>query len=349
MNKDKYIIMTAEAKGSFQDRLGLLYLKLGAYLDVEKTERRTLQYCKVFLSDSQNQWGELKSSPLYTEILGTTRLAVVEQPPLDGSKIALLIKTSERESNAFFHSLRLTEEEAKGRSSYEQTHLLFDKYLHLLAAEQGADTLTLERNCVRTWIYVAGIDVNYQGVVEARNDVFAQHGLTADTHFIASTGIGGATPVRHALVAIDFLTVPGIKEEDKKYLKALDHLNPTHEYGVAFERGTRLSLPQQQLFFISGTASIDCHGKVVYEGDVVRQTARLLENIGALLADGNATMKDICYFIIYLRDISDAPAVEDIMRQLYPDVPRIIVEARVCRPGWLVEMECIAEVSGEGR
>ena len=31
-------------------------------------------------------------------------------------------------------------------------------------------------------------------------------------------------------------------KKDKKYLQALEHLNPAHEYGVAFERGTRLTL-----------------------------------------------------------------------------------------------------------
>ena len=44
---------------------------------------------------------------------------------------------------------------------------------------------------------------------------------------------------------------------DRLYLKALDHLNPTHEYGVAFERGTRVSLPGKYQYFISGTASIN--------------------------------------------------------------------------------------------
>ena len=111
---------------------------------------------------------------------------------------------------------------------------------------------------------------------------------------------------------------------------------------MAFERGTRLTLPDRQKYFISGTASIDHHGQVMYEGDVVRQTGRLLENIGALLADGNATMNDICYFLVYLRDISDYPVVDRMMSRLYPSVPRIILEARVCRPGWLIEMECIA-------
>ena len=347
---DKYIILSPEAKGSFNDRLNFLYLKLGNILDTEKLENRTLQYCKVFLSDSQNQIKEFEESLLYQEFLKGTNLTIVEQTPLNGSKASLLIKTTDDTTPILFHSLRLTEEEAKGKNSYEQTRLLFNKYLKTI---EGTD-MTMERNLVRTWIYVTNIDVNYQGVVEARNDIFDKEGLTADSHYIASTGIGGATPVRHAAVAIDFLTVPNIKEEDKKYLQALEHLNPTHEYGVAFERGTRLTLPThtlhpegsqqfKQQYFISGTASIDKHGDVVYEGDIVRQTGRLLENIGALLKDGDATMNDIQYFIIYLRDISDYHTVEILMNQFYPQIPHIIVEAKVCRPGWLIEMECIAE------
>ncbi len=351
---DKYTIISPEAKGSFNDRLNYLYLKLGNYLDAEKIDHRTLQYCKVFLSDSQNQVKDFEESLLYQEFLSHTHLTLVEQTPLNGSKISLLVKTTDDKTPIIFHSIRLTEQEAEGKDSYEQTSLIFDKYLQILKEyntkssknsnpTETPSLLTMERNLVRTWIYVTNIDVNYHGVVVARNDVFDQHNLTADTHYIASTGIGGATPTRHAAVGIDFLTIPNIQEEDKKYLQALDHLNPTHEYGVAFERGTRLALPTKQQFFISGTASIDKYGKVVYEGDVVRQTGRLLENIGALLKDGDATMNDIQYFIIYLRDISDYHTVEAMMHQLYPQIPHIIVEAKVCRPGWLIEMECIAE------
>lgn len=356
---DKYTIISPESKGSFNDRLNFLYLALGNYLDTENMENRTLQYCKVFLSDSKNQIKDFEESLLFQEFLKDTNLTIVEQTPLNGSKVSLLVKTTDDKEPILFHSIRLTEEEAKGKNSYEQTRMIFDKYQRILEQENAenneADTkMTMERNLVRTWIYVTDIDVNYQGVVEARNDIFDKEGLTADTHYIASTGIGGATPVRHAAVAIDFLTVPNIKEEDKKYLQALDHLNPTHEYGVAFERGTRLTLPThilhpegsqqfKQQYFISGTASINKHGDVVYEGDVVRQTGRLLENIGALLKDGDATMNDIQYFIIYLRDISDYHTVDRLMQQFYPQIPRIIVEAKVCRPGWLIEMECIAE------
>ena len=251
----------------------------------------------------------------------------------------MLLKTSDEQDPFTMHSLRLTDDEVMNFGSYMQTIMLFDKYLALLQ-QQG---LNLKDHCVRTWIYVRDIDTNYDGVVKARNDVFRQHGLTIDTHFIASTGIGGRSMGKNVCVAIDFLTAPSVQPDDLLYLKALDHLNPTHEYGVAFERGTRVSLPGKYQYFISGTASINNHGEVINVGNVTRQAERLLENIGALLADGGATMADVKYFIIYLRDLADATAIAEYMEQQYPQVPHIITHAKVCRPAWLVEMECIAE------
>lgn len=290
-------------------------------------------YAKVFLSDAQNQETILKASPLFA--LLPTATTIVEQAPLDGNKIEILIREGKAPHSEFFHALRLSDEEAKGKDSYQQTLMLFGKYLDIIAPLG----LTIETYCVRTWIYVNDIDNNYAGVVKARNEVFAEHGMTADTHYIASTGIGGATSQRYASVAIDFLTYPDISEDDKHYLQALDHLNPTHEYGVAFERATKV----YDRIFISGTASIDCHGQVLHLGDVERQTERLQENIAALLADGGMTLDDVRYFIVYLRDIADYAVTDTYMRKHYPTVPYIITQARVCRPTWLIEMECIAD------
>lgn len=95
---DKYIILSPEAKGLFNDRLNFLYLKLGNFLDTEKLENRTLQYCKVFLSDAQNQIKELEESLLYQEFLKGANLTIVEQTPLNGSKVSLLIKTTDSHS-----------------------------------------------------------------------------------------------------------------------------------------------------------------------------------------------------------------------------------------------------------
>lgn len=77
--------------------------------------------------------------------------------------------------------------------------------------------------------------------------------------------------------------------------------------------------------------------------DVAQQTERLLENICALLHDGEATMVDICYFIVYLRDFADYETVDQYLSTHYPTIPHILLHAKVCRPQWLVEMECMAE------
>ena len=340
---DHYEIITDAGHGLFAQRLDGIYKDIKGYLEAEQQQNRRLCYAKVFLSDISNQEEQLRHSLLMTDFLGKTACTIIQQSPIGGAKIGVLLKTSDEPEAFIMHSLRLNDDEVMNFGSYMQTIMLFDKYLEVLKA-QG---LSLKDHCVRTWIYVRDIDTNYDGVVKARNDVFRQHGLTIDTHFIASTGIGGRSMGKNVCVAIDFLTAPQVQPDDLLYLKALDHLNPTHEYGVAFERGVRVTLPQKYEYFISGTASIDCHGEVINVGNVTKQAERLLENIGALLADGGATMADVKYFIIYLRDLADASAIDAYMQQAYPQVPRIITHAKVCRPAWLVEMECIAEKTKE--
>lgn len=302
----------------------------------EKLKNLRISYAKVFLSDAQNQQAELATTPLFSK-LSEAALTIVEQPPLDGCKISVLYKEYDQHDDAvkpMFHALRLSDEEAKAMDSYEQTRTLFERYLSIIEPLG----LNIETHCVRTWIYVNDIDNNYAGVVKARNDVFDQHGMTSETHYIASTGIGGATDQRHACVAIDFLTYPCIAETDKQYLQALTHLNPTHEYGVAFERATKVA----DRIFISGTASINNKGQVLHIGDVEKQTDRLQENIAALLANGGMSLNDVQYFIVYLRDVADYKITEEYMQKHYPATPYIIVQGRVCRPTWLIEMECVA-------
>lgn len=367
---DNYRIIKPEVADDFAGALESVLRQLEGFLKEESAEGRRPVYVRFFLSDAQNQAcalnrrlpesfpsspkeGSARKAPDIRSF--SNRISIIEQPPLDGSRIAALVRTSSEADKYLFHSLRLTEEEAAGKTSYEQSRLLFDKYLAIIKPL----SLELKTQCVRTWIYVRDIDSNYAGLVKARNDVFAEEGLSFDTHYIASTGIGGANECRSAVVAIDFLTQPGICEADKTYLKALSHLSPTHDYGVAFERGVKVAGPSADHVYISGTASIDHRGHILHEGDVLAQTDRLLENIGALLAEsgrdgllsakskgpvrvpqGEPVPSGVPYWVVYLRDISDFAKIDAYMQARFPDTPRIILEARVCRPGWLIEMEC---------
>ena len=46
--------------------------------------------------------------------------------------------------------------------------------------------------------------------------------------------------------------------------------------------------------------------------------------------------------LVYLRDPADYAVVREMYEERFPDIPRVIVLAPVCRPGWLIEMECMA-------
>ena len=239
----------------------------------------------------------------------------------------------------YFHTPTL---ESKG--SYDQMAEEFKAADRKLAAVGG----TLEANMQRTWIYCRDIDNNYAGLVVARREHFARNGLTADTHFIASTGIEGKSDPFDRLVRMDSVALFGHRREQVTYMSALDHLNPTHEYGVTFERATRLTFGDRSRYYISGTASIDKNGQIVHPGDVGRQVERMLENINALLSNYDASLVDLKLAVVYLRDPADVATVESVLSKRLPaELPRIMVHGAVCRPGWLVEMEGVA-VNGKG-
>ena len=117
---------------------------------------------------------------------------------------------------------------------------------------------------MRTWIYVKDVDVFYQEMVAARTALFEQHGLTRDTHYIASTGIEGACAHRYDMVLMDAYSILGLQPGQVSYLNDFDLLCATKDYNVTFERGTRIAYADRAHHFISGTASIDTAGKVVH-------------------------------------------------------------------------------------
>ena len=206
-------------------------------------------------------------------------------------------------------------------------------------AQEGC---TLADNCIRTWLFVNDIDNNYGGVVRARNQVFFTQGLTTDTHFIASTGIGGRQQNPQVLMQLDNYAIAGISGEQVKHLYAPTHLNRTSDYGVSFERGTRVDYGDRCHVFISGTASINNKGMVVHPRNVLNQAERMKENVEMLLKEAECTFEDVAQIIVYLRDGSDYRIISKWVEKNFKDTPHVIVKAAVCRQEWLIEMECIA-------
>ena len=65
------------------------------------------------------------------------------------------------------------------------------------------------------------------------------------------------------------------------------------------------------------------------------------------MAEADAGMHNVMQMIVYVRDPGDYVAVGTWIDAYFPQIPRITVCAAVCRPGWLVEVECIA-VTADG-
>ena len=218
-----------------------------------------------------------------------------------------------------------------------QTRILLENLSSFLV-ERG---MSLNDNCVRTWFQCTDIDNLYAGLVKGRREFFDETGLTKDTHYLASTGIAGDSPVPGALVQLDSWSIKG--DFSQRYLYAPSHLNPTHEYGVTFERGVRVDSAGRAHVIISGTASIDNKGRVVHIGNVRAQTERMLENVTVLLKEAGADWQDMNQAVVYLRNALDCQEVEEILAGRLEGIPYVITVAPVCRPEWLVEMECMAE------
>ncbi|MDD3787816.1 MAG: Rid family hydrolase, partial [Petrimonas sp.] len=162
------------------------------------------------------------------------------------------------------------------------------------------------------------------------------------THYIASTGIAGRHSTPQTILTFDAYAVEGLRQEQIQFLYAPDHLSRTSDYGVTFERGVCLHFEHKKQVFISGTASIDKTGHVVHEGDVIKQADRMIENVSELLKEADMDFSHMAQIIVYLRDIADYDVISAKMEKEFPQVPKIIVFAPICRPAWLVEMECIA-------
>ena len=277
-------------------------------------------------------------------------VSIIGQPPAEGGRIALEAwhllpmkkhRIAEHAVRFDFPNYRILLFEGSDTDlvgSYNQTAHEFAS----LEAELGKLDGRIADHTVRTWLYCRDVDNNYAGLVRARNDFFDKIGLTTKTHFIASTGIEGISAKPDRLVTMDSVSIPELRPGQFRYLSAPEMLSPTALYNVRFERGTRLIFGDRSHYYISGTASIDKHGKVLYLNDVRAQTRRMLDNVEALLRTSEGELSDLKQATVYMRDIADAPIIrEELEKRLPAGIPMVLLKAPVCRPAWLIEMETI--------
>jgi len=138
----------------------------------------------------------------------------------------------------------------------------------------------------------------------------------------------------------------------KRLVDAPHALNQPKEYGKSFNRGVRVDLGAYSMILISGTASIDEQGRSVHDGDLKAQTQRTFYNITELLKSENASWKDVVQTRCYLKNIArDYSAFNECRNAFYreqgldPFPASVGIQAELCRPELLVEIEATAYVS----
>ncbi|RTL71404.1 MAG: hypothetical protein EKK41_09805 [Hyphomicrobiales bacterium] len=320
-------------------------------------ERNSAVFRRIFLSDAINQVESLRKSALVSHPEeGPVSVSIVEQPPLDGSKIALLayhIAAAPIRKQQLFPGHVLVEKggsrhlwstglcSGNCEAGYGTDAQTWDAFANLTAALTAVGA-NIKDHCQRTWIYVKDLDTSYLQMVKARQRIFSIAGMGEHSHYIASTGIQGSGSDRFGRLLLDAYSALDLQPGQVSYLTAPELLCPTRDYNVHFERATKVAYADRAHLFVSGTASIDRTGQVVHPGDVARQLDRAIRNVAGLLESGDADLQDLMYLVVYLRDRSDYPMVHARLAQHLPEVPAVYVAGAVCRPQWLVEIEGIA-------
>lgn len=145
---------------------------------------------------------------------------------------------------------------------------------------------------------------------------------------------------------------------EKRAMHAPEVLNEAYDYEhpSSFSRGMRVDIKGIAFLFISGTASVNEEGKSVHVGDLRAQTWRTYENITKLLESEGATWHDVVRTTCFLRDIErDYRDFNEVRTQFFKEqgldpLPASTgVQARLCRPELLVEIEAIAIFESDGK
>jgi enamine deaminase RidA (YjgF/YER057c/UK114 family) len=145
--------------------------------------------------------------------------------------------------------------------------------------------------------------------------------------------------------------VGGVTQVKRSAITNHTVLNEAYDYEKpsSFSRGLRIDLNGLTILLISGTASIDEHGRTVHVGDFRAQLRRTYDNITGLLAAEGATWKDVVRTTCYLRDMERDYAAFNEGRTAFfgeqgldPLPASTGIQAILCRPDLLIEIEAIA-------
>lgn len=93
--------------------------------------------------------------------------------------------------------------------------------------------------------------------------------------------------------------------------------------------------------YVSGTLALGEGGVVLHPGDATAQTRHVLEAIKTTLAAAGATLEDVAFNHIFLKDWADYAAMNAVYAEYFPGAK----PARYCIVCGLVKPDCLVEIA----
>ena len=210
---------------------------------------------------------------------------------------------------------------------------------------------------LRFWNYIADINSasfgleRYRQFNLGRQDAFLAHGREIVGNVPAACALGfGQRDTTQAPLSIAFLAgrAAPISIENPRQISAYQYPEQYGARSPTFSRAGLVRLGQDEVLFISGTASIVGHA-TLHPGDVGAQTRETMTNIEAVLAEANRltrqTRFDLAslHYKVYVRHATDVvPIRAELERIVGSALNAIYLQADVCRQDLLLEIEATA-------
>ena len=213
---------------------------------------------------------------------------------------------------------------------------------------------------LRVWNYFAEINGNgasserYQEFNTARRKAFVNAGRAIEGQVPAACALGSAPGSPMVIYFIASKTA-GRALENPRQVSAFRY---PAEYGPdspTFSRAMVSTALSGSCLFTSGTASIVGH-QSMHAGDVAAQTRESIANIFELVAEANRVRGarrhaiEEMQFKVYVRHAENLEAIgQQLAQQLPPRCPVTYLQADVCRPDLLVEIEAVGDATPGNR
>ena len=134
--------------------------------------------------------------------------------------------------------------------------------------------------------------------------------------------------------------MPAIGQGDEGGVKQLISSPDAPSAGGAYSPALRAG----QLLFMSGQIPIDPKTGQMVTGDAATCARRVMDNLGALLTAGGLTFASVVRTTIFLADMNDFAAVNDVYASYFPDPKpaRVTVQAAKLPRDARLEIDAIA-------